>query len=557
MRCKLALLWVLLVPASLSAETPKEMLRRVPGDAAAAVVVPDLQRLDRASTELAKKLGMSQVRHPSRRIKALVGMSEGIDDGRGAALVVRGIGMRAGDFRLSFLLPVADYKAFLGNFQKRKELDGKITGVSLPTEAGERGFVKRTGEYAFLGEKREAVEAYTPGDGWSLKGELERSAVEEADAFLAVDMRNVGPFVRAVARQAINRAKRRASRKRPKRLRQTTARLFGNAANRLARDTRSAVVALDVGETAIAATLAARFAPASELGAAFIDGAEEPPTLGRLPDRPTLLAVAADVSALPTKRWGRALAEALPEASSIRRLLDAGGRLATALGGRVQHAWYAASAVEGAAGTFPTATFFETEDAEAARKRIRGVVERLGQGGYETTYEAGATEVEGQRADRFRIAPQFSAEAMQRMGVRGHVLSRGTEGYLATMADGVVVTTGPKKLLASVLGKGETIGDHPDVVEARKSLLSHRWAEAYVGVRPLLRTGKRLLALFTPASTFSVPDTLPPIALGASAHDGGVSIRGRVPVEVIATLKRIVGGLAPPKGTHRDPKQPS
>jgi hypothetical protein len=150
----LALAW--LAPSVARAQ----VLKQVPSDAIAVIKVNNLQSTSQKIGKLMQQWGIAQMSpeaaDPLGALKQKLNITEGLKaDGEFAmAFVDPPGGGKKGEPQFVMLIPVSDYKKFLGNFQDTKN-EGDITEAPLPD--GEPVFVAKWGDYAAVSHIKQLV----------------------------------------------------------------------------------------------------------------------------------------------------------------------------------------------------------------------------------------------------------------------------------------------------------------------------------------------------------------------------------------------------------------
>ncbi|HET6247905.1 MAG TPA: hypothetical protein VFE47_09425 [Tepidisphaeraceae bacterium] len=162
-----------------------QVLDQVPADALAVFKVKDLEKTSGKIAKLAKDFGLDELspemKDPLGSLLDKAKMTKGIDKSGDGALVIYAPDEKAGgDPEPIALIPVSDYDAFVGNFEKADKNDGGegLTAVKDPDD-GKTLYVGHRGKYAILSDKKDHLKS---------KGGIHLSALaaKEADAKDAV-----------------------------------------------------------------------------------------------------------------------------------------------------------------------------------------------------------------------------------------------------------------------------------------------------------------------------------------------------------------------------------
>ncbi len=142
-----------------------QVLQQLPADTLVVVRVANLGKVSAKAGDLAKKLGLDQMSpdaaDPLKALEAKLGIKQGLDvNGEMAMAFIDPDKTGARDKSFVFLIPVSDYKEFLGNFADAKT-EGDITETTTPE--GEPAFVKEWGKYAAVSPSKLTLAAKPTG----------------------------------------------------------------------------------------------------------------------------------------------------------------------------------------------------------------------------------------------------------------------------------------------------------------------------------------------------------------------------------------------------------
>ena len=153
-----------------SGRASAQVLEQVPADAAVVIKVKSLSDVSGKVAALAQQWGLAGMNpamaDPLAALQQEAGITEGLAKEGEMAIVIPTLPEEEGaEPPVVMLVPVTDYKAFLGNFQAQP--GGDVTNITMKN--GEPGFVAQWGNYAALSET-EAVVAKPAQQGLSVKG---------------------------------------------------------------------------------------------------------------------------------------------------------------------------------------------------------------------------------------------------------------------------------------------------------------------------------------------------------------------------------------------------
>lgn len=140
-----------------------QVLDQVPGDAVLVIKFNNLQQTSNKAGVLAQQWGLAamspEMQDPLSAILNRVKLTAGVNKAGDAAFVMLG-GQGQAEPKGLFLVPVADYQAFLGNFPDTK-VQGEVASFTLP-DGGRTAYAAKWGNYAAISNEKEAL-ANKPG----------------------------------------------------------------------------------------------------------------------------------------------------------------------------------------------------------------------------------------------------------------------------------------------------------------------------------------------------------------------------------------------------------
>jgi hypothetical protein len=164
-----------------------QVLQQVPADAPIVIKFNNIKATSAKLGAMANKLGLAQLKpetaDPLGAIKRQAKIQNGLDENGDAAFVITKLPDR-GEPPLILLLPVTDYKAFIGNFADAKP-EGEFTTFHFAGD-GNLSYAANWGKYAAIGNRKEAV-AQKPA-GLKVAG-LTGKELAERDIAVYVDMK--------------------------------------------------------------------------------------------------------------------------------------------------------------------------------------------------------------------------------------------------------------------------------------------------------------------------------------------------------------------------------
>lgn len=555
--CAAALGWML-APAALGQVAA---LDRVPAGTPIVVAVPSLAKLQAAMNTFGQTFGMPMDFGPMAEIGKALGI-EGLNQNGSAALAI----MAGEDGRVDFdneppmvlVLPVTDYAKFVQ--AGGGDASAAVAEVD-PFEEGVPAYTKNLGGgYAAMGPDKALIEGFTGAAGnagahRAFLGVNGGAAVEASAISIVASISALAPDITEAMEGVKAQMDMMAQ--------MGGGNMAGQAAaidafmTALTRDGQSAVLGLGVGDAGMSLNLAAQFKEGSEAAGFLSSKGAAGGLLDRVPNQPYLFAFAMDtmspgIKALMKKAMQGA-ADADPEAAKAMGLTDAMIRQIDSVDGMSM--MMGVSPAMMMTGLFANSTLYvKTKDAKgyaAAVKEMCGKMNGQTVQGftYQTSYAAGAKEVEGVSVDEWSMKMEpdpndpMAAQTMMAMsalfGPEG-----GFSGYIAPADSGLVFTYAKNdQLLGQALGaaKGGGLGADAGVKAVGAALPADRTMEGYIGIGHILDMVMGFAAMMGgPAPDVEIPDDLPPIGLGASTHSGGARMVVFAPTRVLTTIQKLI-----------------
>lgn len=533
----------------------------VPLDAPAAIVVRDLAGLSKKIAMLDKKLGLDrpEMADALGMIKAMSGMVDGLDDTGDMAVIVTAMPdpqAGANEPDAVVLMPVKDYVAFLGNFGIE---EGDANGITPIELQGSPSFAKKHGGYAAISNRRSIVKNFKGGGDAELMsakvGKLGTQALGGSDVMLYVNFAKIGPTVAPMLEQSLAQALVELRGNLPPgddgEMAELMLNVYGDLVKGFVRDADGLVVGMDLSEAGVGFALSAKFKPGSPMAKQFAaDG--KGVAMNKLPKRPFMLAMTMDTDALPIGKWISGLAGRMPQGHWMAGMLENSAKTFAATGGVMQQAYYGpALGGGGPPSLLNSVSIVSTNDPADYIKSTRTMLETMAKQELApgmkaiVTWEDDVMQVAGRSVHKYHIRYQLPPEMMQELGPMALFVAQGTTGYVTSTDKAVIQTSGAdptliKAALDAADGKGELLEANPQFAAARKHMHDHRVMEAYVGIGTIMQMVNGLLGMFAPDAVVPVPADLPPIASSVSVHQGNMSMRQHVPMEVIIAAKNAI-----------------
>jgi hypothetical protein len=521
------------------AEVPPAM-DRIPTDAHLVTTIRNLQQFQTNIEGLARQMGLPPDALDRLGAARQILQMPGLNAQGSASIAV----MDIEDSEQSFIavIPVEDYRAFV------TAIGGKGDGVDQVEIEGETFFMKSIGEgFAAAGPSREKIEQFQgrPGNREAHEqflGTTGRAIANDSGFFIMANMPALAPRLRETMEDGFAQA-------------QMMGAMMGGAMPDLGRaqqmveafmrDATAGVMGLRAMEQGARVDFGAQFREGSELAQLFDARGQAGQLINSLPNQPFLFAMALDASA-PAIR--RAIQQMMPAAEQGGTALNPLRALEHADGMAVL--WGTTPALMG--GLFlNTVMYARTPNPDQYMNWMQQSMRELsGQQIEGMTYQA--TMQEQQAAGRpvqswsVRMQPERGNPAAQQAAQMQMMLfgPAGMGGFAAKSERGVVMTFSRNSdLLQQSLNAANTdagLRQEGGIQAVQQHLPEGRTFEAYIGLRHILETALGFMGMMGAAPMdFDVPETMPPIAMGATTSSGGVRMAMFVPAEVISTIREL------------------
>lgn len=585
-----ALLGAAVVVASMGALTKpaaaqdvQAALGRAPQSAEAVLIVPNLASLNEQIAQLKTNLGlpMPELDDALGAFKQSMGMVNGVNDDGSLIIAVPDLAKAiAEDTEPQFvmLMPVADYGAFVGNLAAGDAAPGAaaegVAAISLPD--GQPGFVRELDGYAVLGESRELVEGFQPGDNAQAiiqsVGQLGQRYLGDADMLFYVDLARLAPTLvpmidEAMGQQAADVEGQIAAGLIDPAIAgnaQAILQAYADAGKALLENGTGLLVTLDLTDQGVALTQAMGYKPGSSLAEFFGEGRAQPQGLSQLPEQPFIFAAAVDMDALDIASLYRGFIESLPQgqqnplAQNVEQWMPLIEQV-----NYCSSVFYAPTEMAMMSGSIlNTVSVVDVDDPEAYLRAFKAYIQAMdgmkipagpnplaGPGAegapaeltisYTSNFTENVLQLQGVQVDQYQLTTNLPPEMMQQMGPAAGFMTMFTNysGYIAVKDGKVLITTTPDPQLVTkgfqTIEQGGGIGAAGAISRIRDDALPpNASAEAYISVGGIAQAANLFLGMFG-MPPIQVPADLPPIAAGLGAQDNSAAYRVYVPLETI------------------------
>ncbi|MCB9838765.1 MAG: hypothetical protein H6813_05455 [Phycisphaeraceae bacterium] len=159
------------------------------------------------------------------------------------------------------------------------------------------------------------------------------------------------------------------------------------------------------------------------------------------------------------------------------------------------------------------------------------------------SYTPGETNIAGKKADGYAI--NFAMAGMDAAGAMFNPMSmifgspNGPSGYLIEANGGVYQSFSRNSTMLAPAVEGRSpLTDDRAVAEVAGRLPKNRYAEAYIGVRPIMEQVMPFLGMLG-VPPMDLPAQMPPVGLGVASRDGGAVFGAFVPSQTIKSAIQI------------------
>lgn len=528
-----------------------------PDGALAIIAVPSLNNVQTKIANLDKQLGLGlpPLQNILPMLKMQLGVENGIDDNGGILFAITGMPAPGEpDPPAILLIPVSNYKAFLGNFNAKD--NGGVTEIVFE---GEAVSVKSIDGYAVMGLNGNSVDNYTKPAANNLNqaaGQFGAASLERSDIALYINMGKLGPMLSPMVQFGLMGMMQELENAAlpPEQLEMTKAvfKLYGAMLNAVMNDAQSMTIGFDVTDKGIGLSTTTQFKAGSSLGEAFAKAPAAKLKFDRLPNRPYLILGASDFSTLPIQKWANTAKQLMGNdawSTIMKSSFDMMGKQST-----MQMAYYTPGA-NGPVTSFLTGvSVIPTDNPDAYINDMQKMMTNLTDvpdSMLTYNFKKNALELDGQQVHQYSMKTNFPPEVAAQMGPFLDML--GTQsGYIAKSKSGIVTTVGAdptllREALKTAEGGGE-LGNNSGVLNISKQLGTDRVTEVYINVGELGKMVLGFVRMFNPQINVQLPQNMDPIGIGMSAGHNGMATRTYIPMSLMKTIADTAKKFAPGMG---------
>lgn len=546
------------------------VLDQVPDTALVVLKVKNLAQTNKKVAKFAKELGLDQqepaMADPLGNLKQGLNLNKGLNDAGDAAVFMVDPNAAGGDPSKAavILVPVTDFKAFVGNFQN-PAADGAVTHAKVGD--GVDVYLAQWGSYAAIAQSKELLGKKPTG----LK--LQGAAAREADAKDAVVIANI-PVLKGMALPQLKQGRDQIM----KEIDDGAAQKGGEAqkfaplakavvgqlmdmAESFMNDSRAVSVGLNLTDAGVVATFVADFQPESRLGKLVAQGkSTEGPLISGLPPGRKYFYMAGGVQ--DPQATGKVLADILDpikkelakveEAKGISAVIDGWQKASTTMtgysmgyvvpGGQpgVESLFQEVAVVQADAASIQAA---EQETFTLLDELIKKAPKNAAPGQPDVSLKHGTRTAAGVKLNEHQILMKFPANdpnAKQMQQEMEFVYGKNNAGL--TFVDGavgpktfIVVQGGPDDLIAEAIAAAKAnqpAAEPANVKAVAAQLPKSRSAVAYIELDTIVNTGVRYAKDKFPLNLKNIPD-LPPIGMSSGNEQSAVRVDLAIPMDLV------------------------
>jgi hypothetical protein len=567
-----------------------QVLQHVPADALIVLKVNNLRQTSDKVAKLLNTLGVAQmagIQDPLAMVKQELGVNAGLNETGEAAFAFIDPAKSGADEDESMviLLPVADYNAFLGNFQQA-QTEGAISSVQIK---GSPAHVSKWGEYAAISPSKQLVTS-APQAALSVAQALSND-LRQSDAIFYANIEKIRPLAlpelekgKAEAQRDIDRQLGRNEMQQKFAPVAKAAVMQGiNAMQTFLNDANAGAVSLTLSDGGIAIDAIADFKTDSYLGKAVSSIQPAQGSLVRgLPQADYLMyggwAINSPAVADVIVDYVKPIIEAFGQAQGVDPAQS--GRITTALRQLVTSSRSTSFGLLAPAGQLGQEALFQTvsvaegdaaklaaaqKDLAQASQALMG--DLLGQRGT-FSYSENAKTVGGVSFSTMKLDLNLAAnpqpapnetpqQAQARQREQRNMMQAqqalavvygpgGMAQYMGVAGDRYIVASGLSdenlaKVVESAKAGTDLLAGKAHVQPVTAALPQQRAAVLYLPLDQWARTGSTYAAMFGFPVQMQLPPDLPPIGIALTAQGGTLRVESYIPVDLVQSL--IAAGL--------------
>ena len=581
----LVMMLTALAPLSQAQQLP-DVLDHAEADAEIIFVVPNLAATSKKISQFVEALGFKDIQelsNPLATLKKELGIDKGMDENGAMVITISGIvnAVQQGqEPAMALLIPVSDYKAFVGNFDGKEE--NGLTTLIMP-EGGHAAFAKKVGNYCLVGPSKDVIANYKGGNA---KAALSKAAgligtrhLTSNDISIYVNMKALSAQVRPMLKEVYDEAKRELGNfdgdgpeAKMMDLAKGMINIYFDTIDAMLRDGDAIVFGADMSTKGVGFTMTAQFREGTPLAKMFPGGKGDAASmLAKLPNNPYLMAMAFDMNGIDFQGMLDAFAKRFPQDNWLADMVKT-ATPTLPLTKKMASVYYAPANAAALMTGMSSVSVIDTTDGVAYGKATKNYFTAMSKikmdlgefdgtklnFGFSTTFKENALSPEaaanvGAKVDEYVVKLDMPKELMEQMGDAGNMVNmmlRQT-GYIATVDKTVMMTTTVDTNLLKVgveaMKQNNGLGSTNLIKQVRENgLPANANYEAYINVGSLATLFNQFAGLaqmfqadIPEIPQIEVPNNLPPLAMGGQIDSGGMSARFYVPMPVITWVKDI------------------
>lgn len=553
-----------------------DVLKLAPTDSLAVMKIKNVGATNKKAADLFAKLGVSAMKpelaDPLAAFKSEVGIKDGLNEAGELGVIFLPAAQwpkdeAEGDKRpgVVVLIPVTDYKAFLGNFKDVKT-DGEVTEIQIN---GQPSYFASWGEYAAMAPTKEYATA--KGGGLTVNAAATKEFAEK-DLVLWANV----PALKAALGPKLTEAKTKALEEMGQGLqgeaklakytpvfKAAASQVFA-AAETFLSNAKGATFSVNLSDAGINGAIASEFEADSYLGklTSALKGSTESFTAG-LPTAPyifyggatldgkTLSGLLNDFVAPIMKEFSAVEAA---NGEDVQKALDSMNKMLTA-SKSTNFGWIAPRGAMGTESLFQI-VYVTKGDAKGYVEGMKGYGESYAKlmqvfstGGampFQVTYKPAAKTLDGVTFDVMSVGPSANPktpEEAQMAQMMQFMYGPGGLSYTVGAVNDSTALMGmglPDAMLSKVIASSKAGGDDlaklAHVQATAKALPEKPVAEAFFALDELIRTGVMYARNFGMPFNPQLPENLPPIGYAVEANGTVMRVDGHVPTELVQSL---------------------
>jgi hypothetical protein len=558
------------------AKARADVFEQVPADSAGVVKIKSLESLNTKVAKMAKTFGLDEIspdfKDPLASALEKGHMTKGIDKSGDAALAIfapdkKGEG--ADEPQALALIPVSDYKAFVGNFEPADGGGDGVTAVKDPNNPSATMYIAEHGKYAAMSDKKELLARKV---GLKLTGAARKES-DAKDVIVYVNIpavrAKVLPELKAHRQEALDQVKQGLESNAQLKQFAPVAGVVVNQcldfAQNFMQDAQAVVFSLNLTDEGLAGGGLVEFSEGSEMGktvAQLKPGST--PLLAGLPDRKYFAFGGASMDPAVTSKIASQFLDPI-----IKELKSSGGDTGKQIADAVEAGKNAASSATHSASGYvvPTGALGQESIIQAVSV-VNGDAKKLNES-YKTLLAAttklmsmapkennpvkakfeltpNAKTIDGVKLDAFTMKMELdendpqAAQAQQMMAmIYG---PNGMGGVIGEVNDRTLIITqgATDKLIAETIASArddkDVLSDTPGVKAVSAQLPDRRVLEYYVALDNIVTSAVKYAQGFGLQVKLKLPQNLPPLGVSASTDGPAARMDVFVPAQTVQSL---------------------